>query len=172
MSGKQVCKVATTLQRFAVISLWMQWSDQHFDVFRQVVLLHFYFYYFNPVQFRFSMKIWFPFGTEISIFHQFCWTDEQGVSPFFVFWMWPELFSKRCLLSAVELPFILLLLCMLVTFHILEIALDANKSTCGSALRILKVTRKFKVTYDKSEPLLLIHIIVFRGVGFLIFFFY
>lgn len=61
---------------------------------------------------------------------------------------------------------------MLVTFHILEIALDANKLICGSALRILKVTRKFKVTYDRSESLLLIHIIAFRGFGFLIFFFY
>jgi len=60
---------------------------------------------------------------------------------------------------------------MLVTFHILEVTLDADKSTCGSALKILKVTREFKVTHYRSEPLLLIHVNVFKG-GVLIFFVY
>lgn len=60
---------------------------------------------------------------------------------------------------------------MLFTFHILEIALDANTSIFDSTLKILEVTRKFKVTYDRSEPLLLIRIIGFRDFGFLIFFF-
>lgn len=61
---------------------------------------------------------------------------------------------------------------MLFTSHILEIALDANTSICDSTLKILQVTRKFKVTHNRSEPLLLIHIIGFRDFGFLIFFFY
>lgn len=61
---------------------------------------------------------------------------------------------------------------MLFTFHILEIALEANTCICDSSFKILEVTRKFKVTYDRSEPLLLIHIIGFRDFGFSIFFFY
>lgn len=61
---------------------------------------------------------------------------------------------------------------MLFTFHILEIALEGNTCICDSSFKILEVTRKFKVTYDRSEPLLLIHIIGFRDFGFSIFFFY
>lgn len=61
---------------------------------------------------------------------------------------------------------------MLFTFHILEIALGANTSISDSTLKILEVTRKFKVKYDRSELLLLIHIIGFRDFGFFIFFFY
>lgn len=136
----------------AVIHTWCVWAGSSILVIFSLL--------FDPLKFRLSINF-------------LCWMAELRVSAFFILWMmWPELCpSQHCRISPIYFPFAFLPLCVLVTIHILEIALGANNPTQGSSHKNFQVTRIAQVTSGRAESVL-IHIICFMGVDILIFFSY
>lgn len=136
----------------AVIHAWCVWAASSILVIFSLL--------FDPLKFRLSIDF-------------LCWMAELRVSAFFILWMmWPELCpSQHFRISPIYFPFAFLPLCVLVTVHVLEIALGANNPTQGSSHRNFQVTRIAQVTSGRAEPVL-IHTICFMGVDILIFFSY
>lgn len=149
---------------------WCFWASSSISGFFRFVLLNFFL----------SRSVQFPWKSDFHLGQKFIFpvssTELMNLEfvLYFIFQCGQSSASPNtvCFVLSSFLTFNFLPLCMLFTFHILEIALDANTSISDSTLKILEVTRKFKVKYDRSELLLLIHIIGFRDFGFFIFFFY